>query len=45
MFSNETRMLSCPEQFNFRMFRLGLYTPAPSPMRYRVLPRKLDNFR
>lgn len=31
------------EQFDFRMFGLGLYTPAPSPMKYRVLPRKLDN--
>lgn len=31
------------EPIEYQMFSLGLYTEAPTPMKYRIMPRKIDN--
>lgn len=31
------------EPIEYQMFSIGLYTDAPSPMKYRIMPRKIDN--
>jgi len=35
--------LTWTEPIEFQMFSLGLYTEASSPMKYRIMPRKVDN--